>query len=85
MGVTKQFHKKFGTLPFGKGHICWIQILLKINQMKIDVESIENLFVIMVSKERENLERHELAKIHFNSFLLGNCLKLILFWNYLPK
>jgi hypothetical protein len=54
LGVTKQFHKKFGTLLFGKGHICWIQIQLKINQMKIDVESIENLLVIMVLKEREN-------------------------------
>jgi len=62
LGVTKQFHKKFGTLLFGKGHICWIQIQLKTNQMKIDVESIENLLVIMVLKERENLKRHKFTK-----------------------
>jgi hypothetical protein len=48
LGITEQFHKKFGTLPFGKGHICWIQIQLKINEMKIDVGGIENLLVIMV-------------------------------------
>jgi hypothetical protein len=48
LGVTTQFHKKFGTLPFGNGHICWIQIQLKINEMKIDVEGIKNLLVIMV-------------------------------------
>jgi len=74
LGVTKQFHKEFGTLLFGKGHICWIQIQLKINQMKIDAESIENLLVIMVLKERENLKRHKFTKIHFHSFLLGNSL-----------
>jgi hypothetical protein len=32
--------------------------------MKIDVESIENLLVIMVLKERENLER----QIHKDTF-----------------
>jgi len=53
LGVTKQFHKRFGTLPFGKSHICCIQIQLKINEMRIDVEGIENVLVIIVLKKNE--------------------------------
>ncbi len=70
MDVTKQFHKRFGTLPFGKGHICCIQIQLKINEMKIDVEGIENVLVIIVLKKKKIINSQDI----FHSFLLGNWL-----------
>jgi hypothetical protein len=52
LSVTNNFIRNLEPCPLEKGHIHWIQIQLKINEMKIDVESIENILVIMVLKKK---------------------------------